>query len=56
MPLTLSLFGTGELQKVMFLAIAFFVYLLPLVVQAVDDVDTVYLNTAYTLGATAGRR
>jgi NitT/TauT family transport system permease protein len=51
-PLTLSLFGTGELQKVMFLAIAFFVYLLPLTVKAVDDVDTVFLQTAFTLGAT----
>ena len=50
-PLTLSLFGTGETQKVMFLAIAFFVYLLPLVVQSVDDVDSVYLQTAFTLGA-----
>lgn len=51
-PLTLSLFGTGELQKVMFLAIAFVVYLLPLVVKAIDDVDSVYLRTAFTLGAT----
>jgi NitT/TauT family transport system permease protein len=50
-PLTLSLFGIGELQKVMFLAIAFFVYLLPLVVKAIDDVDSVYLQTAFTLGA-----
>jgi len=50
-PLTLSLFGTGEKQKVAFLALAFFVYLLPLIVEAVDDVDTVYLRTAYTLGA-----
>jgi NitT/TauT family transport system permease protein len=50
-PLTLSWFGTGELQKVMFLAIASFVCLLPLVVKAIDDVDGVYLNTAYTLGA-----
>jgi len=50
-PLTLSWFGTGELQKVMFLAIASFVCLLPLVVKAIDDVDDVYLNTAYTLGA-----
>jgi ABC-type nitrate/sulfonate/bicarbonate transport system permease component len=50
-PLTLSWFGTGETQKVMFLAIASFVCLLPLVVRAIDDVDGVYLNTAYTLGA-----
>jgi NitT/TauT family transport system permease protein len=50
-PLTLSLFGTGEGQKVAFLALAFTIYLLPLVVQAVDAVDDVYLKTAYTLGA-----
>jgi NitT/TauT family transport system permease protein len=50
-PLTLSLFGTGELQKVMFLALAFVVYLVPLFVAAVDAVDDTYLKTAYTLGA-----
>ncbi len=50
-PLTLSWFGTGELQKTMFLAIASFVVLLPLVVKAIDAVEPVYLNTAYTLGA-----
>jgi NitT/TauT family transport system permease protein len=49
-PLTLSWFGTNETQKVAFLAIAAFVYLLPLVIQAVDDVDEIYLKTAYTLG------
>jgi NitT/TauT family transport system permease protein len=53
-PLTLSLFGTGESQKLIFLALAFSVYLLPLVVAAVDCVDDTYLKTAYTLGA--GRR
>jgi NitT/TauT family transport system permease protein len=51
-PLTLSLFGTDELQKVMFLALAFAIYLVPLVVGAVDAVDDTYLKTAYTLGAT----
>ena len=51
-PLTLSLFGTGEKQKVAFLALAFVIYLLPLIVAAVDQVDPVYLKTAYTLGAT----
>lgn len=50
-PLTLSLFGTGEKQKVAFLALAFGIYLLPLIVGAVDQVDQVYLKTAYTLGA-----
>jgi NitT/TauT family transport system permease protein len=51
-PLTLSLFGTGEKQKIAFLAMAFSIYLLPLIVEAVDSVDDVYLKTAYTLGAT----
>lgn len=50
-PLTLSLFGIGERQKILFLALAFLIYLLPLVVSAVDQVDEVYLKTAYTLGA-----
>jgi len=51
-PLTMSLFGIGELQKVMFLGLAFFIYLLPLFLKSVDGVDNVYLQTAYTLGAT----
>jgi NitT/TauT family transport system permease protein len=51
-PLTMAWFGIGELQKVVFLALAFGIYLLPLVVQAVDAVPEVYLRTAYTLGAT----
>lgn len=50
-PLTLSLFGTAELQKILFLALGFSIYLLPLVVAAVDAVDDTYLKTAYTLGA-----
>jgi len=50
-PLTLSLFGTGESQKVAFLALAFVIYLLPLIVQAVDGVDEIFLKTAFTLGA-----
>ena len=54
-PLTLSLFGTGELQKVMFLALAFAIYLVPLFVAAVDAVDDTYLKTAYTLGASRGQ-
>ncbi|HNX98720.1 MAG TPA: ABC transporter permease subunit [Candidatus Aminicenantes bacterium] len=50
-PLTMSLFGIEETQKVMFLALAFFIFLLPMIVKAVDDVDTIFLQTAYTLGA-----
>ena len=51
-PLTMSLFGTGETQKLVFLAMAFAIYIVPLVVAAVDGVDDTYLKTAYTLGAT----
>jgi NitT/TauT family transport system permease protein len=52
-PLTMSLLGTGERQKVGFLAFAFVIYLLPLVVSAVDKVDDVYIKTALTLGASS---
>jgi NitT/TauT family transport system permease protein len=51
-PLTMSWFGIDELQKIMFLAMAFGIYLLPLVVKAIDAVPDVYLRTSYTLGAT----
>jgi NitT/TauT family transport system permease protein len=51
-PITLVWFGTGERQKVGFIAIATFVYLLPLVVRAFNDVDEVFLQTAETQGAT----
>lgn len=54
-PLTLSLFGTGERQKVTFLALAFVIYLVPLIATAVENVDDVYLKTAYTLGASRGQ-
>jgi NitT/TauT family transport system permease protein len=50
-PLFMILFGTNELQKVMFLAFGFAIYLLPLFVKAMDEVDNVYLQTGYTLGA-----
>ncbi len=50
-PLTMSLFGTSEQQKVMFLALGFAIYLLPLFVKALEEVDNVYLHTGYTLGA-----
>jgi ABC-type nitrate/sulfonate/bicarbonate transport system permease component len=50
-PLTMSWFGTGEKQKIVFLALAFLIYLLPAVVKAIDSVPDVYLRTASTLGA-----
>jgi ABC-type nitrate/sulfonate/bicarbonate transport system permease component len=50
-PLTMSWFGIGETQKIFFLAMAFGIYLLPLVVNAVASVPDIYLRTSYTLGA-----
>jgi len=50
-PLTMSFFGIGETQKIMFLALAFIVFLLPMIIQALDNVDSVYIQTAETLGA-----
>lgn len=50
-PLTLVWFDMGEPQMIGFLTIASFVYLLPAIVKALEDVDDVFLNTAYTLGA-----
>jgi NitT/TauT family transport system permease protein len=51
-PLTMSWFGLDESQKVVFLALAFCIFLLPMVVRAIDSVPDIYLRTAYTLGAT----
>jgi NitT/TauT family transport system permease protein len=51
-PLFLVWFGIEETMKVMLLFVGTFVYLLPLVVEAVDSVDDVYVHTATTLGAT----
>ena len=50
-PLFLVWFGIEETMKIMLLFVGIFVYLLPLVVEAVENVDEVYLNTATTLGA-----
>ena len=54
-PLTIVWFGIEEMQKITFLFMGTFVYLLPLVVEAVEGVDDVYLQTATTLGATRGQ-
>lgn len=50
-PLTMAWFGTGEQMKIVFLAMAFSIYLLPTIIQAIDAVSDVYLRTSYTLGA-----
>lgn len=45
------LFGIGSVVKVQFLAFATFVYLLPVIVQRLDETNKVYEDTAFTLGA-----
>lgn len=50
--LFIAWFGITDLMKVQFLAFGIIVYLLPVVVQRVDQVEKVYQQTAYTLGAT----
>jgi NitT/TauT family transport system permease protein len=44
-------FGLGSEMKVLFLAFGIIVYLIPVVVQRVKEVETVYLRTVFTLGA-----
>ena len=51
-PLTMSWFGLDESQKVVFLAMAFGIFLAPNIIKAVDSVPDVCLRTAQTLGAT----
>lgn len=45
--------GLGAEMKVTFLAFGIIVYLIPVVVQRIDEVQNVYLNTVFTLGATS---
>ncbi len=49
--LFIAWFGIEFGMKVQFLAFGIFVFLLPVVVQRIGEVDKVYLQTAYTLGA-----
>ncbi len=50
-PLFLMWFGVGETMKIAFLFTGVIVYLLPMVIESVDSVEQVYLDTASTLGA-----
>ena len=45
-------FGIGESMKISFLAFGIIVYLLPVVIQRIFEVEDVYLKTVFTLGAT----
>jgi NitT/TauT family transport system permease protein len=44
-------FGIEDQMKIAFLAFGILVYLLPVVVQRIDEVDDVYVKTLHTLGA-----
>ncbi|MCG3136813.1 MAG: hypothetical protein HJJLKODD_00649 [Phycisphaerae bacterium] len=50
-PLTFSLFGIGELQKVMFIFIACVAFIISDSSRAIQDVHERYIDTAYTLGS-----
>lgn len=50
-PLTFSLFGIGEFQKVMFIFIACVAFVTGDAAGAVADIRSQYIDTAYTLGA-----
>jgi NitT/TauT family transport system permease protein len=50
-PLTFSLFGIGELQKVMFIFIACVAFIVSDTARAIGDVREAYIDSAYTLGA-----
>ncbi len=50
-PLTFSLFGIGELQKILFIFIASVAFVMSDTARAVRDVGQAYIDTAYTLGA-----
>ena len=45
-------FGIETDMKVHFLAFGIIIYMLPVMVQRIDEVDDVYLKTVHTLGAT----
>ncbi|MCS6823485.1 MAG: ABC transporter permease subunit [Cytophagaceae bacterium] len=49
--LFIAWFGIEDNMKIQFLAFGILVYLLPVVVQRIDEVEDVYLQTVFTLGA-----
>jgi NitT/TauT family transport system permease protein len=54
-PLLILWFGIYEKQKIAFLFLGVFVYLLPVVVTAIRSVPEEYVQTALTLGASRGQ-
>lgn len=54
--LFIAWFGIGTNMKIQFLACGIIVYLIPVVVQRIVDIDAVYEHTAITLGAKPWQR
>ncbi len=50
--LFMAWFGINDTMKITFLAVGIIVYLIPVVVQRIDEVKDVYTKTVFTLGAT----
>ena len=50
-PLTFALFGTGELQKVMFIFVACIAFIIIDTANAIGEISERYIDSAYTLGA-----
>ena len=50
-PLTFSLFGIGEFQKMMFIFIACVAFVVSDTATAIGEISSRYVDTAYTLGA-----
>jgi NitT/TauT family transport system permease protein len=46
-------FGLGDAMKVAFLAFGILVYMIPVVVQRINEVEQVHLQTVYSLGASS---
>lgn len=51
--LFMTWFGINDFMKITFLAVGIIVYLLPVIVQRIDEVKEIYLKTVFTLGATS---
>lgn len=50
--LFITWFGIGTPMKIHFLAFGIIIYLLPIIVQRIDEVNDIYIKTVTTLGAT----
>lgn len=50
--LFITWFGIGTPMKIHFLAFGIIIYLLPIIVQRIDEVNDIYVKTVTTLGAT----